>query len=69
LYFVTEYNPLAISDGILHNDALKNNHGENLNEVWTNLLKDLKFFEDNVDHTMFLRRRWVFGAAEWIKTE
>ena len=66
MYFVTEYNPLAISDGILHNDALKNNHGENLNEAWTNLLQDLKFFEDNVDHTMFLRRRWVFGAAEWM---
>ena len=56
----------AISDSILNNDALKHNGNDQLNETWSNLLHDLKFFEDIDDHTMFLRSKWVMGAAEWM---
>ena len=48
----------------MNNDAFKHCGGENNNEKWTQLLRDLKFFEDVDDHTMYLRRRFVFGAAE-----
>jgi hypothetical protein len=37
-----------------------------LNETWSNLLHELKFFEETEDHTMFLRTRWAMGAAEWM---
>ena len=60
------YLPLAISDGILHNDALKHNQGESLNDAWTKTLKSLKFYEDCDDHINFLRRRWVLGAADMM---
>ena len=57
---------LAISDGILQNDALKPNGAETLNETWTNLLEDLKFFGDEEEHIMYLRRRFVLGASEFM---
>ena len=53
-------------DSILNNDALKHNSGEMLNATWTKLLQDLKCYGDVEDHTNFLRRRWVLGAAEWM---
>ena len=56
----------AISDGVLENDALKNNVGEKNNDAWTKLLVELKFFEDMADHTSFLRKRWVLGAKEFM---
>ena len=58
----------AISDSIINNDALKHNSKEELNETWSNLLKELKFYEgtDDHDHLMYLRTRWVMGAAEWM---
>jgi hypothetical protein len=37
-----------------------------LNETWCKLIHDLKFFGDSEDHIMFLRTRWVLGAAEWM---
>ena len=54
----------GISDGCLNNDALKHNKGEQLNQTWTTLLKDLKFYEDIDDHTNYLRKKWVLGASE-----
>ena len=57
---------LAISDGILNNDALKNNEGDTTNETWTNLLREFGFYEDIDDHILYLRRRFVLGAAEWM---
>jgi hypothetical protein len=57
---------LIISDNILNNDALKHNGTDQLNETWSNVLRKLKFFEDIEDHTLFLRTRWVMGAAEWM---
>ena len=56
----------AITDSILNNDALKHNGKDQLNETWSNLLQDLKLFDDIDDHTMFLRTKWVMGAAEWM---
>ena len=56
----------AILDGVLNNDAFKNNEGDELNKIWADLLKELQCFEDLDDHTNFLRRRWVLGAAEWM---
>ena len=56
----------AICDGILENDALKNNQREDKNEAWTELLRELKFYEDIENHTNFLRRRWVLGAKEFM---
>ena len=57
---------LAISDGILNNDAFKHTAGDTLNETWTQLLLDLKFFDEEEDHILDLRRRFVFGAADWM---
>ena len=56
----------AISDGILHNDALKQNGDETKNETWNRLLQDLKFFPGEDDHIMYLRRRFVLGASEFM---
>ena len=61
-YFI--FCTLAIADGVLNNDAFKHCEGEHKNENWTELVKDLKFYEDIDDHTMYLRRRFVLGAAE-----
>jgi hypothetical protein len=36
------------------------------NKTWTQLLLDFKFFDDMDDHIMDLRRRFVFGAADWM---
>ena len=58
---------LAISDGILYNDAFKHNHGETNNQSWSGLLRELKFFDEDIDnHPMFLRQRFVLGAAEFM---
>ena len=57
---------LALVDGILNNDAIKHNGNEHNNETWTQLLLDFKFFDDNTNHIMYLRRRFVLGAAEWM---
>ena len=65
-WFIVVYILLAISDGILHNDGLKHNGNETKNETWTNLLQDLKFFEGEDDHIMYLRRRFVLGASEFM---
>ena len=56
----------AISDSILNNDALKHNDKEKLNETWTTLLKNLRFYEECEEHTMYLRTKWVMGAVEWL---
>ena len=53
-------------DGILHNDAFKHTAGDSNNETWTQLLLDLKMFDDEENCTMVLRRRFVLGAAEWM---
>ena len=53
----------------MNNDALKNNKAEHLSETWTNLVQDLKLFEEYEDHTIFLRNRWVLGSAEWMAGE
>ena len=57
---------LAISDGILHNDAFKHTAGDVHNATWTQLLLDFKFFDDVENHSMDLRRRFVLGAADWM---
>ena len=57
---------LAIIDGILNNDAFKHTGQDKLNETWTALMKDMKFWEDMDDHMMYLRRRWVIGSSAWM---
>ena len=57
---------IAITDGIMENNAFKHNRGELQNETWTNLLLDLGLFDESEDQTMELRRRFVFGAADWL---
>ena len=37
-----------------------------MNETWTSLLEDLKFFGDEENHVMFLRRAFVLGASEFM---
>ena len=56
----------AILDGILNNDAFKHTAGDAMNETWTQLLIDFKVFDDMDDHIMYLRRRFVLGAADWM---
>ena len=36
---------LAISDGILNNDAFKHNDNEERNDSWNNLIKEYKYFD------------------------
>ena len=36
----------ALCDGIYNNDAFKNTTGDENNEKWTQLLLDLKFFDE-----------------------
>ena len=50
----------------MNNDAFKHNSGEDHNERWTNLLRTLKFYEDEEDHIKYLRKRFVLGAADWM---
>ena len=57
---------LAISDGILENDAFRNIAGDPHNETWTQLLLDFQFFDDLENHVMALRRRFVYGSADWL---
>ena len=57
---------VAISDGILNNDAFKHTTGDLNNETWTQLLLDFKFFDDVENHNMDMRRRFVLGAADWL---
>ena len=58
----------ALCDGIYNNEAFKNTTGDANNEKWTQLLLDLKFFDDldDKEHIMELRRRFVCGAADWM---
>ena len=53
-------------DGILNNDAFKHVGNERNNETWTRLLHELQFFGDTDENTMYMRRRFVLGAAEWM---
>ena len=55
-----------MSDGILNNDAFKHTTGDLLNETWSNLLLDLKFYDDTDNHIMYLRNRFAIGASEWL---
>ena len=58
---------LAISDGILNNDAFKHNDNEEKNDSWTNLIKEYKYFDEEINnHTKYLRERFVNGAKEWM---
>ena len=57
---------VAISDGIINNDAFKHTAGDLHNETWTQLLLDFNFFHDTENHIMDLRRKFVFGAADWM---
>ena len=57
---------LAISDGILENDAFKHTFGDLHNTTWTQLLLDFQFFDNLEDHIWALRRRFVLGAADWL---
>ena len=56
----------ALIDGILHNSAFKHVKDDGRQEHWTNLLRDLRIYEDDTDHVADLRRRLVVGASEWL---
>ena len=64
IWVIFNISTLAIADGMLNNDAFKHCSGESKNENWTELVRDFQFYEDNDDHIMYLRRRFVLGAAE-----
>ena len=57
---------LAVSDGILENDAFKHTAGDLHNITWTQLLLDFQFFDNLEDHIWALRRKFVLGAADWL---
>ena len=56
----------AISDGLEENEAFRHIKSDPQNEKWTQLLLDLGFFDENYNHIMDLRRRFVCGAADWL---
>ena len=57
---------IAILDGILNNDAFKHTATDSRNETWMELLMDFKIFDGMDDQIIYLRRRFVLGAAEWM---
>ena len=51
----------------MNNDAFKHTPGDLNNRIWTELLHDLKFFDNDIDdHIMYLRQTFVVGAADWL---
>ena len=53
----------------MNNDAFKHNGPDGETGTWTQLLKDLKIFDNSFgefEHIMFLRKKWVLGASEWL---
>ena len=52
----------------MNNEAFKHTAEDTQNETWTQLLLDLKFFDDMDahDHIMYLRRKFVLGANDWM---
>ena len=50
----------------MNNDAFKHTAADSRNETWTELLVDFKIFDGMDDQIMYLRRRFVLGAAEWM---
>ena len=53
----------------MNNDAFKHNGSDGETGTWTQLLKDLKIFDngfEETEHLLFLRKRWVLGPFEWL---
>ena len=63
---ISYFNVIAISNGIMENDAFKQTTGELQNEKWTQLLLDFGFFDDTQNRILDLRLRFVLGAADWL---
>ena len=56
----------ALIDGILHNDAFKHTRNEGKQESWTALIRDLKLYDHDINPVMYLRKRLVLGASQWL---
>ena len=56
----------ALIDGVLHNDAFKHRKGDDKQQSWTKLLRDLKLYEDDTNPVEFLRQKLVLGASQWL---
>ena len=56
----------ALIDGVLHNDAFKHRKGDDKQQSWTKLLRDLKLYEDDTNPVEFLRQKLVVGASQWL---
>ena len=56
-------------DGVVNNEAFRHTGQDKNMDSWTELLHKLKIHTDmeQRDHTNFLRRRFVTGAAEWLR--
>ena len=50
----------------MNNDAFKHTAKDSRNETWMELLMDFKIFDGMDDQIMYLRRRFVLGASEWM---
>ena len=68
MFYLLKLSDLALVDGIVNNEAFwHTGQGSNM-DSWTELLKELKIHTnmEQMDHTNYLRRRFVTGAAEWL---
>ena len=53
----------------MNNDAFKHNGSDGETGTWTQLLKNLRIFDncfEESEHLRFLRNKWVLGASEWL---
>ena len=59
---------LAIIDGVLNNEAFRHTGENSKVDTWTQLLKDLRLWEDmdTKEQLQYLRHRFVIGASEWL---
>ena len=52
----------GVIDNLLHNESIV----ENVNGFWEEQLKEMKIWENIQNLPIYLRKRWVKGAKEWL---
>ena len=52
----------GVIDNLLHNESIV----EDVNGIWEEQLKEMKIWENIQNLPIYLRKRWVKGAKEWL---
>ena len=61
-----KFSILAIVDGVLNNEGLKQNKLNDASDSWNQLLIDLELCEKKKNYIYILRQRWALGASVWL---